>query len=246
MTFSLQLYTVRRELESDLPGTLKALAAVGFRSVEPYNFHDNTDELAAALQENGLSAPSGHAPLLRSDQDAIFTAAKTLGIGTVIDPSVPEERWKTEEDIAATAALLNDAAARGAVYGIRVGYHNHWWELETLPDGRTGLEVLAAHLDPEVVLEVDTYWAAVGGQDPVALLARLGDRVRFIHIKDGPVTSDPAAQLAVGDGDMPIWDVIAAATALETGVVELDDCAGDMMDAVTASYNYLTAGRPAA
>ncbi|WAP51760.1 sugar phosphate isomerase/epimerase [Arthrobacter sp. ATA002] len=246
MTYSLQLYTVRRELEADLPGTLKALAAVGFRQVEPYNFHENPADLAAALEENGLSAPSGHAPLLRSDQDAIFTAANTLGIGTVIDPHVPEDRWKTEADIAATAAALNGAAAKGADYGVRVGYHNHWWELETLPDGRTGLEVLASHLNPEVILELDTYWAAVGGQDAAALLARLGDRVRFIHIKDGPVTSDPAAQLPVGDGVMPVWDVIAAATALETGVVELDDYAGNMMDAVEASLNYLTAGRPAA
>lgn len=246
MRLSLQLYTVRRELEADLPGTLKSLAGVGFEQVEPYNFHENSEELASALQENGLSAPSGHAPLLRSDQDQIFSAAKTLGIGTVIDPHVPEDRWKTEGDIAATAAALNDAAAKGAAYGVRVGYHNHWWELETLPDGRTGLEILAAHLDPEVILEVDTYWAAVGGQDAAALLTRLGDRVRFIHIKDGPVTSDPAAQLPVGDGVMPIWDVIAAATALEAGVVELDDYAGNMMDAVTASFEYLTAGRPEA
>ncbi|WP_342022981.1 sugar phosphate isomerase/epimerase [Arthrobacter citreus] len=248
MRLSLQLYTVRRELEADLPGTLKALAGVGFDQVEPYNFQENPEELASALRDNGLSAPSGHAPLLRSgqDQDQIFSAAKTLGIGTVIDPHVPEDRWKTEDDIAATAAALNDAAAKGAAYGVRVGYHNHWWELETLPDGRTGLEVLASHLNPEVILEVDTYWAAVGGQDAAALLGRLGDRVRFIHIKDGPVTSDPAAQLPVGDGVMPVWDVIAAAAALETGVVELDDYAGNMMDAVSASFEYLTAGRPEA
>lgn len=246
MTFSLQLYTVRRELEADLPGTLKALAAIGFRQVEPYNFHENPRELAASLQENGLTAPSGHAPLLRADQDSIFSAARELGIGTVIDPHVPEAQWKTEEDIAATAAALNAAAARGADYGVRVGYHNHWWELELLPDGRTGLEVLAEHLNPEVVLELDTYWAAVGGQDPVALLARLGDRVRFIHIKDGPGTADPAAQLPVGEGILPVRDIIAAATALETGVIELDDYAGNMMDAVAASFTYLTSERPAA
>ena len=246
MTFSLQLYTVRQDLENDLPGTLQRLAEIGFREVEPYNFQHNTEALAAALQSNGLSAPSGHAPLLREDQDAIFSAAKALGIGTVIDPMVPGERWKTEEDIAATAAALNAAAAKAAPHGLRVGYHNHWWELETLSDGRTGLEVLAAHLAPEVVLELDTYWAAVGGQDPVDLLARLGNRVRFIHIKDGPVTTDPAAQLPVGAGKMPVWDILAAATALETGVVELDDYAGDMLTAVAASFEYLTAGRPGA
>lgn len=246
MSFSIQLYTVRKALDADLPGTIKRLADIGFTKVEPYNFVATADELGEALRDNGLTAPSGHAPLLRADQDEIFTAANKLGIVTVIDPHVPIERWTTVEDIQATAEQLNAAAKNGAEYGITVGYHNHWWEAETQADGRTGIEVLAEHLDPEVVLELDTYWAAVGGQDPVALLERLGDRVRFIHIKDGPVNSDPSAQLAVGDGTMPIWDVIEAAEFLEVGVIELDDFDGEMFDAVTDSYTYLAAGKSAA
>ena len=39
---------------------------------------------------------------------------------------------------------------------------------------RPALEVLAGSLDAGVLLEVDTYWAAVGGQDVPALLGRLG------------------------------------------------------------------------
>ncbi|HET9348700.1 MAG TPA: sugar phosphate isomerase/epimerase, partial [Arthrobacter sp.] len=93
---------------------------------------------------------------------------------------------------------------------------------------------------------VDTYWAAVGGQNPAELLSRLGDRVRFIHIKDGPVTADPSGQLAVGDGKMPIWDVLDAARSVEAAVVELDDFQGDMFEAVADSYNYLTAGKASA
>lgn len=243
MPYSIQLYTVRKALEADLPGTIKRLADIGFTHVEPYNFVATADALGRALAENGLTAPSGHAPLLRADQDEIFAAANKLGVETVIDPMVPAERWKTVEDIRATAELLNAAAQKGASYGVRVGYHNHWWEVEGLPDGRTGLEVLAEYLEPEVVLELDTYWAAVGGQDPAALLGRLGDRVRLIHIKDGPVNSDPSTQLAVGDGRIAIWDVIEAAKSLEYGVVELDDFRGEMLDAVADSYAYLAAGR---
>lgn len=246
MSFSIQLYTVRKALDADLPGTIKKLADIGFENVEPYNFVATADALGAALADNGMTAPSGHAPLLRADQDEIFQAARKLGITTVIDPHVPEDRWKTVADIRATAELLNQAAVKGASYGITVGYHNHWWEVEMLPDGRTGLEVLAEYLDPAVVLELDTYWAAVGGQDPVALLGRLGDRVRLIHIKDGPVNNDPSTQLAVGDGKVPIWDVIEAAKALEYGVVELDDFKGEMLDAVADSFAYLAAGRVAA
>jgi len=246
VSYSIQLYTVRKALEEDLAGTIQRLAEIGFTMVEPYRFVAKAAELKQALAENNLTAPSGHAPLLSDDQDAIFAAAQQLGIGTVIDPHVPIERWNTIENIKETADQLNAAAVKGATYGIRVGYHNHWWELESVIDGKTALEHLADNLAPEVVLELDTYWAAVGGQDPTALLARLGDRVKFIHIKDGPVTSDPSNQLAVGDGKMPIWDVLTAAKSLEAGVVELDDFQGDMFDAVRDSYNYLSAGKVSA
>ena len=243
MPYSIQLYTVRTALEEDLAGTLRRLAEIGFTMVEPYHFVAKATELKQAMAANHLTAPSGHAPLLSEDQDAIFTAAQLLGIGTVIDPLVPVERWNTVGDIRKTAEQLNAAAARGAAYGVRVGYHNHWWEVESVVDGKTAIEHLADNLAPEVVLELDTYWAAVGGQNPADLLARLGDRVKFIHIKDGPITSDAASQLAVGDGKMPIWEVLDAAGSLEAAVVELDDFQGDMFDAVRDSYNYLSAGK---
>lgn len=243
MSYSIQLYTVRKALEEDLPGTIKRLAAIGFTQVEPYRFVAKAAELREAMKENQLSAPSGHAPLLREDQDEIFSAAQELGIGTVIDPHVPEDRWKSIEDIKETARQLNEAAKKAATYGIRVGYHNHWWEIESVLDGRTAIEHLTDYLDPEVVIELDTYWASVGGQDPVELLARLGDRVKFIHVKDGPVTSDPSAQLPLGQGKIPVWDVLDAAKSLETAVVELDDYKGEMFDAVEESFNFLAAGK---
>ncbi|WP_104181306.1 sugar phosphate isomerase/epimerase [Arthrobacter sp. B0490] len=243
MTYSLQLYTLRTALGEDLPGTIGRVAALGYTAVEPYNFVATADELAAALSENGLTAPSGHAPLLRADQDEIFEAARKLGIGTVIDPHVERSHWTTEVDIRATADALNAAARKGAGYGITVGYHNHEFELEERIDGTSALEVLAGHLDPEVVLEVDTYWAAVGGEDPVALLRRLGDRVRFVHIKDGPLTRNDKEQVAVGSGRMRVWDVLDAAPGLDAAVVELDDFEGDIFTAVADSLTYLNEGR---
>jgi sugar phosphate isomerase/epimerase len=242
VSYSIQLYTLRNALQEDLPGTIKKVAELGFTQVEPYNFVATAAALGAALKENGLTAPSGHAPLLRQDQDEIFAAAKELGITTVIDPYLPAEHWQSAEDIQATAAKLNAAAKKGAEYGIRVGYHNHAWELESSIEGRTALEYFAGLLDPELVLEVDTYWAAVGGQDPVQLLQRLGDRVKFIHIKDGPVSTDTKAQLPAGQGKIPVWDVIAAAQSLEVGVVEFDDYSGDIFDGIAQSLGYLQGG----
>ncbi|MFJ6077681.1 sugar phosphate isomerase/epimerase family protein [Pseudarthrobacter sp. NPDC092419] len=241
MDYSLQLYTLRRPLEEDLAGTIRRVAEIGFAQVEPYNFVANAKELGAALKETGLAAPSGHAPLLSHDQDEIFAAAKELGITTVIDPHIPAEHWQKAENIRATANKLNEAAKKGAKYGVRVGYHNHAWELESTIEGRTALEYCADLLDPEVVLEVDTYWVAVGGKDPVDILAKLGDRVKFIHIKDGPLTTDTTAQLPAGQGKLPVLDVIAAAKSLEVGVVEFDDYAGDIFEGIAQSLSFLQA-----
>jgi sugar phosphate isomerase/epimerase len=239
MSYSIQLFTLRKALQADLPGTIRRVAEIGFTLVEPYNFVATANELGAALTENGLTAPSGHAPLLSEDQDEIFAAAKKLGITTVIDPFVPAEHWQKAEDIQATAEKLNAAAKKGAEYGIRIGYHNHQWELESVVEGQTALEYFAGFLNPEVVLEVDTYWAAVGGQDPEALLRRLGDCVKLIHIKDGPLNTDTKAQQPAGQGQIAVLDVIAAAKSLEVGVIEFDDYSGDIFDGITQSLRYL-------
>ncbi|TLM80981.1 sugar phosphate isomerase/epimerase [Pseudarthrobacter sp. NamE2] len=246
MSYSLQLYTLRNAISEDLTGTIKKVAEIGFNQVEPYNFVATARELGAALKENGLTAPSGHAPLMSQDQDEIFAAAKELGIGTVIDPFLPAEHWENDEDIQATAAKLNAAAKKGAEYGIRVGYHNHAWELESMIEGRTALEYFESLLNPDLVLEVDTYWAAVGGQDPVELLGRLGDRVRFIHIKDGPLNKDNKAQQPAGQGKVPVLDVIAAAKSLEVGVVEFDDYEGNIFEGIAQSLAFLTNSSTAA
>ncbi|WP_427007391.1 sugar phosphate isomerase/epimerase family protein [Pseudarthrobacter sp. H2] len=160
-------------------------------------------------------------------------------------------RTPLEQDLAETIKRLaeigfsqvepyNAAAKKAAGYGIRVGYHNHQWELESTIEGRTALEYFADLLDPELVLEVDTFWVAAGGQDPVDVLNRLGDRVRFIHIKDGPLTTDTMAQLPAGRGKVAVRDVIKAAKSLEVGVVEFDDYAGDIFEGIAESLAFLT------
>jgi sugar phosphate isomerase/epimerase len=236
---SLQLYTVRYKLEEDFDATLARIAEIGYTKVEPFGLVNLAGKLADALPKYGLSAPSTHAGLLRDESGPIFEAAKQLGIGTVIDPHTDPARWQSADDIKVIAEGLNAAAKEGAEHGITVGYHNHHFELESVIDGVHGLEILAEHLSDEVILEVDTYWAAVGGADVPALLGRLGDRVKALHVKDGDGTLDNKAQVAVGDGTIAVNDILAAApTALR--VVELDDFTGEIFDAVEGSFRWLT------
>ncbi|QIG39552.1 sugar phosphate isomerase/epimerase [Microbacterium sp. 4R-513] len=257
---SIQLFTLREALESDLDGTLAEVAARGFTAAEPYDFVRRAEPLAAALTAHGIAAPSGHAFLASESfvnpdgsgtslpvppPAEVFAAAKTLGMEIVIDPYTAPERWQSVEQIEETARLLNAAAEIGATEGIRVGYHNHAHELEATFDGTTGLEVLAGLLDPRVVLEVDLYWVQRGGVDPVELLQRLGDRVVAVHAKDGTLDAEalaaypPADQVPAGEGVVPLAEAIEAAPALELAIVEFDHYNGDLYDAIEKSRVYL-------
>lgn len=240
---SVQLYSVRDAFAADPDGTLRQLAALGFTRVEPYGVVENADALRAGLPAHGLTAPTAHARLIGADQAAVFATAAELGIGLVIDPFVESARWQDPADVAATADALNAAAKVAAEHGVQVGYHNHWWELESRIDGRSAFEVFADQLDPAVALEVDTYWATAGGEDAPALLRRLGDRVRAIHVKDGGLATDASGQVPAGQGRVPIADVLAAAPdALR--VIEFDAYDGDLFEAIAASHAFLTgAGR---
>jgi len=237
---SVQLYSVRDAFAHDPAGTLARLAGLGFTQVEPYGVRENLAVLRTALPDHGLTAPTAHAQLLdqRIDQPAVFAAAAELGIGIVIDPMVEPARWQDPADIAATAAALNDAAKVAAEHGVTVGYHNHFWELQSRIADRTAFEVLAEQLDPAVVLEVDTYWATAGGAEAPALLRRLGDRVRALHVKDGNLATDGSGQVPAGQGRVPVLEVLAAAPqALR--VVEFDRYDGDIFTALGASLAFL-------
>lgn len=237
---SVQLYSVRERLADDFAGSVARLREIGFNRVEPFAMVDYAPELKSALADNGLSAPTTHQSLADGDLDTIFATAAELGIGTVIHPFTPPDQWTTRDDVERVAGLLNLAAERASGHGLRVGYHNHDWELRLQLDGQSSLEVLADLVDPTVVLQVDTYWAAVGGQDVPALLGRLGAKVIALHLKDGPLNGVAADQLPLGQGDLQAAQIVSAATALEVPVIEFDGYAGDIFDGMAAAYGYAT------
>ena len=236
---ALQLYTVREQLKADRAGVLAQVAAMGYGAVEPFGILDDPDGLRADLDATGLFACSVHAAPTGEDAEAVVRAARTLGADTVIIPYLPPPRFADADSVQALARELTEVAAWTAGQGLRLGYHNHDFELSSLVGGVPALEVLADQLGDAVLLEVDTYWAAVGGQDVAALLGRLGDRVRYLHVKDGPVVNRDDFMTAVGSGRMPVAEILAASPSECWHVVELDRCATDMMTAVEDSLTWL-------
>jgi sugar phosphate isomerase/epimerase len=237
---SLQLYSVRRSFDEDPLGTLRRVADVGYETVELAGFAGRAENLSTLLRQSGLRAKSGHAHVLEvgADVDAILRDAELLELEAVIDPALPRAGWQDPATVLDWAARFSSVAELAEGRGVRVGYHNHEWELACLIDGRSALEVFADALDPRVVLEVDTFWAEVGGVSAPELLRRLGDRVRYLHLKDGPLTRDTTSQVPLGRGSVDVPAVLEAAPGAH-GIVEFDDYDGDMFDAVSASLEYL-------
>ncbi|MFI7395729.1 sugar phosphate isomerase/epimerase family protein [Streptomyces tendae] len=259
---ALQLYSVRHLLETAQERTLAQVRALGLHTVEVYDFVGRSDALSAALRGAGLTARTGHAGFLSPDTSSAsaraarleetFQAARALGLESVFDPFVAPDRWVDEKDVAATAGLLNQAAEAAAAHGLTVGYHNHSQEFVHAIKGISAFEFFAGLLDPRVKLEIDLYWAAVGGNDPVSLLERLGDRVEALHIKDGAVIDDPffsgapfdpadTGQVAPGQGQIPLDAALSTARHARWAVIEFDHYDGDVLDGIAAGVRYLHA-----
>jgi sugar phosphate isomerase/epimerase len=236
---SVQLYTVRDRLAADRAGTLRRLAEIGFDAVEPFDPTNDPAGFRQLVDDLGLAVSSTHAfALLEREPAEVLDAVATIGTTLVIVPAgLPHEDFTTRDGLERAADRLNELAEHAAGYGMRLGYHNHWWEIEPTFGDRHAIELLADLLTPSAFLQIDTYWAAVGGADVPDLLRRLGDRVHALHLKDGPVRRGEP-HTALGAGAMPVPSILEAAPhALR--IAELDECATDMFDALADSRAYL-------
>ncbi len=240
---ALQLYTVREALANDFAGVVRRVADTGYVGVEPFAgaFTSTTPQEGARLfNDLGLDVIGSHAPMpLGDDKNKALDLMAALGTKRLIIPWLPPEDFQTVDAIKRACERLNEANIVARANGLELLYHNHWQEYGPV-NGRYAYQVMLDYLEPSVNLEIDTYWVKAAGRDPAAVVQELGARAPLLHIKDGPaVRGQP--MVAVGDGTLDIPAIIQAAeNSAEWLVVELDECASDMLTAVEKSYYYLT------
>ncbi len=212
---SIQLYSLRSL--GDVESVLDAAADAGFTNVELIGDHlDSADRITNLLDARGLKASSSHVGMnqLRDRPDAIMDAAATLGISELYMPAVPDN----ERDMAAAGwralglelGRLSERFLKGAV---RLGYHNHHWELEQKEGQKTALDLLfeAAGSSP-LTWQADVAWLVCGRAEPLAWLNRLSDRLESVHVKDiaregEALEEDGWADVGHGVMDWPmLWD----------------------------------------
>ncbi len=239
---AVQLYTVRAEAEKNYENVIRRIADIGYAGVETAGFPGTTAEAAGKLfQELGLEVPSAHIKLpLGDDKTEVLDTLAAISAKRMVCAFRPPEDFSSTDKIKATCDVLNQAAAVARENGLQFAYHNHWWEYQQV-DGRNANEIMLENLDESVLLELDTYWVKVGGQDPVSVIKALGSRAPLLHIKDGPADDSKSDMVAVGQGALDWHSIIpAAADTADWLIVELDRCGTDMMTAVAESYAYLT------
>lgn len=237
----LQLYTVRDALGKDFAGTLRQVAGFGYQEVELYDalYERNAREMRRALDRAGLAAPGGHFAFERLERDLerVIADAKALGHRFVIVPSIDDAR-RTPEGYADLAARFTRIGRALRQRGLRLGYHNHEYDVRPLEGGRSGLEILLDETPPGVfVYELDLYWARAGGADIPSLFRRYRGRFRLVHVKD--MAAD-GSQTDVGAGTTD-WAAILKA-ARRAGVrhwfIEIDD-SKDPLAFARVSHRYL-------
>lgn len=184
---ALELYTVRDEMGRDFAGTLRRVAQLGYSGVEFAGYGNlNAPEMAALLVETGLRVAGTHVRLeelqgLRLDESIRY--CKDIGCSILVLPSLPHE-WRSLSGIEALAPQLNAIGEQCQQHGITFGYHNHDFEFVRV-NGSYLLDHLLQLTDAALVkIELDVYWVAYAGVDPLAFLQEHAERIALIHLKD--------------------------------------------------------------
>lgn len=236
---ALELYTVRDETRRDFAGTLRRVAQIGYAGVEFAGYGNLTSqEMSALLAETGLRVAGTHLGLdvLQGPQlDASIHYCQDIRCSFIVLPYLANE-WRTLEGIRALAPGLDAIGQQCQEHGIIFGYHNHDFEF-TRVDGGYLLDYLLQATDPALVkIELDVYWAAYAGVDPVSYLQALADRVALVHLKD-MAADHSMTEVGKGILDMPRICAFAQARGL-WGIVEHDHPKIPSLESARISLEY--------
>jgi sugar phosphate isomerase/epimerase len=234
----LELYSLRNECKTDLPGMLTAVAKIGYQGVEFAGYHGRSAaELRKMLDDNGLIACGTHTPFETIKDDklkATIEFNRTIGNKFVIVPWMNETQSKQEW--LDRAKLCNEVADTLKPEGMSVGYHAHAHDFKKVGD-TSAWDLFFGSTRPEVIMQLDTSNCREGGADPVEVLKKYPGRARSIHIKSHG--AGPEAVVGEGDIDWPaVFAFCEGKGRTEWYVVE-HETSKNPLDAVKRSYEAL-------
>ena len=222
-----QLWCVRKQLATDIPGTLRALAKLGYEAVELENaFGKSGAEWRGFLDAAGLKACGFHHRLSELQGDALGESIafnKAIGNRNLIIRSLAAAVYTSADLLEQTAAAINDIAKRLEPHQMRVGYHNHTTDFNRI-DGEYWWNRFADRTSKNVILQFDTGNASemAGVAPPQELIARNAGRTISMHVK--PFSrKDPNAYLGSDELNWPaIMTAAETAGGIEWYIIEYE------------------------
>jgi sugar phosphate isomerase/epimerase len=236
MEISLQLYSIHEETTRNFTGSVNRVGEIGFNGVEFAGYGGLTaGEQKMLLKESGLYSVGTHCGLTVFEEsfEAELEYSKAIGSKYII---CPYAKLDTLEEIEHLAGVLNEAAERAAKEGIKVGYHNHAHEFVQI-GGRYALDLLAEKTNDNVVLELDVFWVAYAGVDPVEYIKKWGRRVELIHMKQINAKKE---NVDMGDGILDMTEIKEAAQFASYFVLEHEEYDKPVWDAIKNDYEVLS------
>ena len=224
----IELYSVRDAIAKDLPGTVSAVAKMGYQIVEfwaPYFAWTpgKAKEVRALLDDLGISTRSTHNDRSNFSPDGLKKAIELnqiIGSKYIIMASAGSsptvDGWKV------VASELTEAAETLRPLGMATGFHNHAGEWRPV-EGQRPMDVLAANTPGDVVLQLDVGTCLEAGADPIAWIKANPGRIKSVHCKDWAPGPGKGYAVLFGEGEAPwtrIFDAVENGGGIEYFLVE--------------------------
>jgi sugar phosphate isomerase/epimerase len=224
--FGTQLWCVRKQLATDIPGTLKALAAMGYEAVELENALEKSGvEWRKHLDAARLKACGFHHTLQELQGDKLAASIEfnqAIGNRNLIIRSLAPPVYSSADLLKKTADAVNEIAEQLKPHNMRVGYHNHTTDFNRV-DGEYWWNRFADQTAKTVVLQFDTGNASeVQGVTPQEFITRNAGRTISMHVK--PFSKkDPNAYLGADELDWPaIMTAAESVGGIEWYIIEYE------------------------
>jgi sugar phosphate isomerase/epimerase len=250
-SIGLQLYSLRAQLATNVPGTLAEVESWGVKNVELAGTYNLTPEqFKAQLDAHGLVAVSGHFGYerFRDDVEGVAREAKILGLKYVGCAWIPHDGDFNEKTCREVIAVFNQAGEALAKHGLKFFYHVHGYEFQPYQDG-TLLDLIMRETNPKFVnYEMDVFWIVHPGQNPVALLKKYPTRWQLMHLKgmrDGTPTglltghTDVTNDVAVGTGKIDYAPILKEAEKIGVKWYIIEDESPSSEQQIPQSLHYL-------
>jgi len=248
MSIGCQTYPVRDALGKDFPGTLKELAAIGYRTIEmcsPPGYEKSgygplvnmkASEMHQIIRDAGLGCESCHYQFreLKENLDDRIAFAKELGLKQMVLSTFGLRQDATMADWVKAAGELNKIGETIHKAGLQLGFHNHNFEFKEI-DGVLVYDKLMSEFDPKLVKMQFQVSVISLGYEAATYLTKYPGRFISLHLQDW--SASDKKQVAVGQGVVEWKKLFAAAKTggVKNYFVELN------LDALKASYPYLHA-----